>query len=780
MKNITLTSLILLICIMSGCVAKTTGSTNDARLKVYPFDLKDITLLDGPFKHATELNIRSLLHYETDRLLANFRSEAGLKPKAPHYGGWEAESLAGHSLGHYLSACALMYNTTHDKRFLERVKYIVDQLDSCQIADGDGYIGAFANGKKIFEEQIAKGDIHSHGFDLNGLWSPFYVHHKVLAGLRDAYRLCGVKKALSVERNFTDWIGHIVENINDEQIQKILLCEYGGINETFVDLYVDTKDQKYLDLSKVFYDKVILDSLALGKDVLPNKHANTQIPKLIGLARGYEVTGDLNDKKAADFFWERVVDHHSYVTGGNGNHEYFGQPDHLRNRLSDETTETCNVYNMLKLSRHLFEWEPRAKFADYYEQALFNHILSSQNPIDGRVIYNLSLEMGGHKFYQNPQDFTCCVGTGMENHSKYGRNIFFKSDNELYVSQFIAAIADWKEKGVKIIQKTKFPEEQGTTIEIESENPQEFTMYIRYPFWAEKGLSILVNDKEQKVGQKAGSFIAINRVWKSGDKVEVQIPFTLRLEDMPDDENRVAILYGPLVLAGDLGPADDPDAGKHDYVPVFLTEDRNPGHWLTPVENEANTFKISEKVAHPRSFTLKPFYTFYNRRYSVYWDMFSQERWEQHQADYLAELKRKKELERKTIDFFKPGEMQQEWNHTFKGERTRVFDFRHQKARVADRGGWFSFELKVDPENSIALVMNYWGGFTGSKTFDILVDGKKIATENISGKKDGQFIDVQYTIDPELISGKKKITIRFEPHEGHRAGPFFGARTIKR
>jgi hypothetical protein len=435
---------------------------------------------------------------------------------------------------------------------------------------------------------------------------------------------------------------------------------------------------------------------------------------------------------------------------------------------------------MLKLSRHLFQWNPRAEIADFYERALFNHILSSQHPGDGRVIYNLSLEMGGFKSYQDPEWFTCCVGTGMENHSKYGRNIFFKNDDELYVSQFIAAIANWKEQGVIITQKTNFPQEQGTTIEIESANRQEFTLYIRYPYWAEEGIDILVNGEKQKINQKSGSFIAIKRAWISGDKVEVSIPFTLRLETMPDDKNRVAILYGPLVLAGDLGPENDPDANNHDYVPILFTEDQNPNHWLSPVGNAVNTYEVSEKIAKPRSFTLRPFYAIHERRYSVYWDLFNEESWNQYQLNYRAELERKKELEEKTLDFFQPGEMQQERDHAFKGERTRIMDFRHKKARVADRGGWFSFELNVKPASAMALLIHYWGGFTGSRTFDILINGKKIATENISGKKDGQFIDIQYDIEPELIADKNKIIVMFEPHQGHRAGPIFGARTIMR
>ena len=777
-KSKFINTILFIVLIYFSCNSDSTIFTERNRRIVFPFELKDVTLLDGPLKHATELNKKSLLNYKPDKFLSNFRSTAGLQPKAETYGGWESETLAGHSLGHYLSACALMYQSTNDSRFLERVIYIVDELETCQLADGSGYIGALKDVKIILEDEVAKGNIRSQGFDLNGIWAPFYTQHKILAGLRDAYQLCGIKKALDVEKKFADWIGNIVDNLDDEQIQTMLHCEHGGINEVLADLYVDTGDIKYLNLTKVFYHKAILDSLTAGIDVLPNKHANTQIPKLIGLARRYEITADLNDKKASEFFWDRVVNHHSYVTGGHGNHEYFGQPDQLRNRLSDETTETCNVYNMLKLSRHLFQWHPKAEIADFYERALFNHILSSQHPEDGRVIYNLSLEMGGYKSYQDPEWFTCCIGTGMENHSKYGRNIFFKNENEFYISQFIAATVNWKEKGIIITQNTKFPVEQGTAIEINNADNQEFTLYIRYPYWAEKGIDILVNGRRQKINQEPGSFIAVKRTWNSGDKIDVKIPFTLRLERMPDDKNRVSILYGPLVLAGDLGSVDDPSADNYDYVPVLFTKDQNPDKWLLPIQNTFNTFKVKENVAQPRSFVLKPFYVTHERRYSIYWDIFTEERWKQYQKDYKVELERKKDLERRTVDFFQPGDTLQELNHAFRGEQIRIMDFRHKKSRVADRGGWFSFELKVQPKSTMALVIHYWGGFTGSKTFDILVDDVIIATENIAGKKDGQFIDIQYKIPLELIINKNNIIVTFEPHKGHRAGPIFGARTI--
>ena len=776
--NSTALLIALLFILLTGCKTKTESKPDESGKEVYPFELSEVTLLDGPFKHATDLNINSLLNYEPDRLLSKFRSEAGLQAKAPPYEGWEAETIAGHSLGHYLSACALMYQSTNDERFLERVNYIVNELGECQMADGDGYFGAFPNGKKILEEEVATGDIRSQGFDLNGIWVPYYTQHKLMAGLRDAYHLCGITKALEIEIDFADWLGGIVENLNHEQIQEMLDCEHGGINEVLVDLYIDTDNEKFLQLSRIFHHESILDSLAAEVDILPGKHGNTQIPKLIGLARRYEATGDPEDKNAALFFWKTVVDHHSYTTGGHGNHEYFGQPDQLRNRLSDETTETCNVYNMLKLTHHIFQWDPSAKVADYYERALFNHILASQHPRDGRVIYNLSLEMGGRKNYEDPEWFTCCVGTGMETHSKYGKNIFFKNETELYVSQFIAARVNWEEKGVTLSQYTNFPEEQGTNIEVECESPQKFTLYLRYPYWAIKGIEIRVNGKKHKIRQNPESYIALKREWKSGDKVEVSFPFSLRLDTMPDDNNRVAILYGPLVLAGDLGAEDDPSANDPEFVPILLTEERDPRMWLSPTNNRINSFTVSPEVAQPRNFVLRPFYLMHERRYSVYWDLFSNERWSQYQFNYQAELKRKKDLEAKTMDFFQPGEMQEERDHNFRGEKIRVMDFRHNKARVADRGGWFSFELNIDSTNKAGLVIHYWGGFTGSKTFDILVNGEKIATENISGKKDGEFIDIQYDIPESLILDGNKIVVKFQPHEGSRGGPIFGARTI--
>ena len=768
---------------ISGCSShklnyiKSTGP-EVVSFRVLPFRLTDVKLLDGPFLHATELDAKLLLTYDPDRLLSRFYSEAGLKPKAEQYMGWENETIAGHSLGHYLSACSMMYQTTGNSRFLERVNYIVGELKLIQDANGNGYLGAFPKGKKILENEVAKGDIRSQGFDLNGIWAPFYTEHKMMAGLRDAYRLCQNKTALEVEKRFADWLDGIVSPLNDEQVQKMLRCEHGGISETLADLYADTKDEKYLRISKIFYQKAILDSLKEEKDILPGKHCNTNIPKLIGLSRIYELTGDTSDRKAAEFFWKTVVNHHSYVTGGNGNEEYFGPEDKLRNRLGEGTTETCNVYNMLKLSEHLFEWEASARVADFYERALFNHILSSQNPVTGNVTYNLSLDMGGFKDFQDPFSFTCCVGSGMENHSKYGKNIFYHNDNELFIFQFIASQLTWKEKGIILTQKTSFPEEQGSGYEFKCEKPVKLTLQIRYPSWAMKGIEIKVNGNLKKVTTQPGSFVPIEKTWETGDRVEVNIPFTLRLESMPDDSNRVAVMYGPLVLAGDLGPVTDSLSKDAMYVPVMMTDKRDPSIWMKSVEGKPNSF-ISVNTGRPHDVVFKPFYATYDRRYSIFWDLLNEHEWVIRKEEYNADQERIKKLKEAEIDFVKPGEMQPERNHNFKGEKSSAGSFKERTNRDS-RGGWFSFDLKTITHAPVALVVDYWGGFPGAKTFDILVNNKIIATENISNKKDGQFISVQYDIPEECLKNRSKITVRFQAQPGNMAGPVFGVRTIRK
>ena len=757
----------------------TPGGREVTLFRAVKFPLTDVRLLDGPFLQATGLNVVSLLNYEPDRLLAKFRSEAGLKPRAKHYGGWEENTIAGHSLGHYLSACALMFQSTGDQEFQNRVNYIVEELALCQEAGGNGYIGAFPDGKRILEEEVAKGDIRSQGFDLNGIWVPFYTQHKLLMGLLDAYYRCGNEKSLQVALRFGEWLETVVMGLTDDQVQEMLRCEHGGINEALAELYAASGEERFLRLSGVFYHRAILDSLVNGRDILPGKHANTQIPKLVGLARRYELTGDETDRAAVEFFWERVVRHHSYVTGGHGDHEYFGAPDTLRDRLSNETTETCNVYNMLKLSSHLFTWEASPDVADFYEKSLFNHILASQHPGDGRVVYNLSLEMGGYKEFQDPLGFTCCIGTGMENHSKYGENIYYHNDEELFVAQYIASELNWRERELKIVQQTRYPEEPSTSLQFECPRPVPLTMMIRFPRWAEKGMLIRVNGMVHHHRGKPGSFVPVMRNWKNGDVLTVEFPFSLRLESMPDDTNRVAVMYGPLVLAGELGNIDDTAVVHPGYVPVLMTGDRNPATWTVAAEGMANSFR-TVNTGRPRELLLKPLYKVYDHRYSVYFDLFTEEQWEKYQTDYQARLEEKMRLESRTLDFFQPGEMQPERDHRFDSEKSWVNEFRRRKFREADRGGWFSFTLAAPRHHSLVLGVEYWGGYQGSRTFDIMVNNTVIATENISNIRPGEFLTMEYDLPANLRITGNTVTVKFVPKEGHRAGPVFGVRMLKK
>jgi DUF1680 family protein len=763
-----------------GCSNNESISTKGAekiRFQARPFGIEDVKLLDGPFNHATELNKKILLNYEPDRFIAKFRIEAGLEPKAPHYNGWEDNTIAGHSLGHYLTAIVQMYHTTNDPEFVHRINYIVDELYECQQADGEGYFGAFPDGKNILENQVAKGDIRSQGFNLNGIWVPFYTQHKLMDGLFHAYKYCGNEKALEINIKFANWLQGVVKGLDKNQIETMLRCEYGGINESLAELYSCTHDEKYLALSRLFQDTLVVEKIISGQNVLSGKHANTQIPKFVGLARRYELTANTDDYNGAVNFWNMMVNHHTYVSGGNGNHEYLGDPDKLNNELSNNTTETCNVYNMLKLSSHLFSWSADPNILDYYERALFNHILSAQHPETGHVIYNLSLDMGGFKVYQNPFWFTCCVGTGMETHSKYSGNIYYHSRNELYIGQFIASELNWKEKGISFRQTTHFPEEESSTIEILNEKPVRFKMKIRYPHWCHKGMSISINGEQQDIKEERGSFVTLNRKWRKGDRVDISFPFSLRTESMPDNPGRIAVFNGPVLLAGVLGTVPDEHANDPMYVPVLMTKEKDPTNWLTPVEGKINTFKTKE-VGFPRDVVLKPFYRTHDLHYTVYWDTYSNEEWIAFQTEYEEEQKKKKEIERRTIDLFRIGEMQPERDHNFEGQKTWVTEYKSKKSREADRGGWFSFDMKVLKNKPTMLSVEYWGGFNGSKTFDIMIEGKVIATENVSAINQGKFVDIAYDIPPELIGKKENISVRFVPHEGHRAGPVFSVRTI--
>ena len=487
------------------------------------FEPGEVTILDGPFKVAHDASAKYLRSLELDRLLAGFRKVAGLPKKADVYGGWEARGVAGHSLGHYMSAIAYEYAESGDKEWLKRANYIVDELAACQAENGKnttpgigkGFLVAFDDGKKIFTE-IAQRDIRTQGFDLNGGWVPWYTIHKQLAGLRDIYLYTGNQKALDVACAQADWAIDLTKDFNDADWQKMLMAEHGGMNEVLADLYAITGEKKYDDLARHFYQKAVLDPLADGNDILPGRHANTNIPKLIGLARLYELDGDARFKSAADYFWNRVVDTQLYANGGNSFNEHFQDPNTQGAHLEGSTSETCNSYNMLKLTRHLFALKPDMKLADFAERATFNHILASIDPSNGQVFYYARMAQGATNEYSTPHDsFWCCVGTGMENHTRYGDEIYFKDDASLTVNLFIASEVKWAEKNVVVRQETKFPDDASTAFVVKTARPTEFTLRVRYPGWATQDAAFKLNGKPLDTASPA-SRTATSRSTASG------------------------------------------------------------------------------------------------------------------------------------------------------------------------------------------------------------------------------------------------------------------------
>jgi DUF1680 family protein len=739
-----------------------------------PFDLRDVQLLESPFRRAQAANAAYLLRLEPDRLLHGFRKNAGLTPKAAIYGGWESQGVAGHTLGHYLTAISQEFRATGDRQFRTRIDAIVADLAECQ-AKRHGYIGAIPDEERIWAE-VKRGEIRSQGFDLNGGWVPWYTVHKILAGLLDAHRLGGNAQALQVARGFADWMVDETAALTDAQWQRMLACEHGGMNESLAELFALTQDRRYLDLSRRFYHRAILDPLVEGRDELAGKHSNTQIPKVIGLARLYELTGEERDRKASAFFWDRIVNHHSYVIGGNSNNEHLGEPDRLNDRLSTNTAETCNTYNMLKLTRHLFAWEPRAEYADFYERALYNHILASQNPEDGMVCYFVPLATGTHRTHSTPfESFWCCVGSGIENHTKYGESVYFHAGKErLWVNLFIPTELDWREAGVKIRQETAYPADGRVKLTVVEGSPAEFELAIRHPAWAKTPVGVRVNGQYTTRSETPGAYFRLRRRWQAGDRVEFDLPLSLRTESMPDNPKRAAVLYGPLVLAADLG---DPIAPPS-RAPVLITNDRPVDAWVKPAGNPLE-FQILE-AARPEPLTLRPFNTLHQNRYAVYFDRYTEEEWAVAEAAMRTEEQRLKDLEARTLDLFRVGEMQPERDHGLQGERTTSGDFLGRKWRHASDGGWFSFEMAVDPETASTLLLTYWGSDTGGREFDILVDGQKIATKKLEAPRPDQFFDEPYELPLELTRGKRRVTVRLQAHPGRTAGGLYGARTVRR
>ena len=766
---------------------------NAVPYEALPLPLSAVRLTGGPLKHAQELDAAYLLQLEPDRMLYYLRKRAGLQPKAREgYGGWDGpgRQLTGHIAGHYLSAVSYMYAATGDVRFKQRADYIVSELQEIQDAQGDGYIGGLlasvrdgtnqtlVDGKKRFED-LAKGVIRSGGFDLNGMWSPWYVEHKLFAGLRDAYRLTGNRTALDVEVKFAGWADGILSKLSDEQIQKMLATEFGGMDEVMADLYADTGDPRWRKAFHYFEHHAIVDPLAQHKDILAGKHGNTQVPKLLGDLMYYVYTGDETNGSAAKFFWNEVIYHHSFATGGHGKDEYFGEPDKLSDRVDGRTDESCNVYNMLKMTRTLFALKPDIKCAEFQERALFNHVLGSIDPADGRTCYMVPVGRGvTHEYQDMFESFTCCVGTGMENHALHGYGIYYESGRKLWVNLYTPSVANWKTMDATLNVETDFPEGESVKMKVTLRSPKKFTLALRRPSWAGAGFAVKINGEQVPEVPPPGNYVELSRRWKNSDTVELVLPKTLHEEPVPDNPRRVALMWGPLVLAGDIGP-ENRRMRNHDdlsVVPVFVTGDKSIAEWLKPVSGKPGTFH-TDGVGRDRDVDLIPFYRLHERTYAVYWDLYTLPEWNERARQIVAERERQKKLENATVGYAQPGEMQAERDANEQGEDS-------EPDRVMGRAGrrgskWFSFDLPVDSAHPMGLVVTYYSDEWRKRTFDILVDGQKIGEQTVEKGGAPRFFDVDYAIPADLVKEKQKVTIRFQATDGNEIAAVFGIRTIR-
>ena len=747
-----------------------------------PFALTEVRLLDGPFRDAMLRDQKYLLTLDPDRLLQTFRVNAGLPTSAKPYGGWEgpAIEIRGHSLGHYLSALSLMYASTGDDAFKQRADRIVAELALCQsnstaMGFHAGYLSAFP---ESFIDRVEQG---------KRVWVPWYTLHKIMAGLLDANQLCDNGQALVVLTNMANWVKFRVDALPPAQMQKSLDTEQGGMNEVLANLYAVTGNTNYLQLAEAFNHQKVFVPLAQGMDRLNGLHANTQIPKVIGAIREYEITGEPQFLTVAGTFWDAVALHRSYVIGGHSDHEHFFSTNDFARHLSTDTAETCNTYNMLKLTRELFALEPSAAKMDFYERGLYNHILASQDPATGMFVYLMPLKPGHFKSYSTPENsFWCCVGTGMENHAKYGDTIYFHDADSLYVNLFIASELSWPQKGLVLRQETRFPESDSTFLKFNVSKPTSFAVKIRHPGWATEGVAVSINGKKQSVSSAPGSYFTLQREWHDGDKVEIQFPMALHTELLPGTSNLVAILYGPIVLAGELGTNAMPNPitrRQTDYsklpapaAPVLVGDLGDLLKRIKPVADKPLAFR-TEGLGQPRDFTLIPLYQLHRERYSVYWKVLPLAEWKEQELELKAAEARRIAAEALVVDSVSPGEQQSETDHQLKGGDMLSGDFNSRKWRHAT--DWFSYELKVLPDQKMQMATTFWGSDDGRRVFDIVVDGKIVAKEKLDGHRAGEFYDVSVPLPLELTQGKEKITVKFVAHPGNIAGGVFGVRILK-
>jgi len=773
--------------------------------KAQLFALREVRLLDGPLQRQQELNRRYLLRLEPDRLLSWFRREAGLAPKAPPYRGWESEGMAlpGHILGFYLSGAAMTVQATGDETLRRRLDYIVGQLAEVQAANRSGYMLALDHGKEVFAE-IATGRIRIdglpwNGHKVNGHFEPTYTMNKLMLGLVQVYRATGDDKPRQVFLRLADWFGHdIVDKLDDGQLQTLMQCEHGSLPESYADAFELTGDRKYLAWARRLCHERMLGPLADNdREFLTHFHANSNIPKYTAFERVHRFTGEPRLHSAAANFWDEVVGRRSWVIGGNSANEHFFDPREFKSALNALAgPESCNSVNMLRLTEALFCAAPSARHMDYYERTLFNHLLAAHDPEQAMCCYYTTMRPGGYRVYSDPFDsMWCCTGTGLEAPGKYAQMIFSRApdDSALDVNLFAAAELRWAAKGVTVRQTTAFPQEEATTLTIRCARPgTEFTLRIRHPWWVPDGqLRLTVNDKPTAVDSRAGLYAEVRRAWRDGDFVGVALPMHLTAEPLPGDDHYVALLYGPIVLSGELGLGG---LAREDFRQVrttvgtkLLPEASLPiavadsaaamVRGLRAVDGQPLHFRTGDLV--PGSeLSLIPFFENHFQRYVIYWHRLSAEELRLEAARRDAEAAARAELDARTVDRVLIGDAASEKAHSLQGLRTESGGAGPHRWRDARNGGWFSYELKT-AAGPLVLRCEYWGRDAGARTFDVLIDGQLLETRTLRDTGKDDLLTVDLPLPDAFLQGRAKVILKFRAKPGNTAGGLFGLRILR-
>lgn len=756
------------------------------------FPLEDVQLLESPFLQAQQTDLKYILALEPDKLLAPYLREAGLTPKTESYTNWENTGLDGHIGGHYLSALSLMYAATTHPEIKERLDYMIGELKRCQDKVGTGFIGGTPGSIPMWQE-IKEGNIRAGGFDLNGKWVPLYNIHKTYAGLRDAYLYANNTTARDMLVKLTDWMIDITSGLTETQMQDMLRSEHGGLNEVFADVAEITGNDKYLQLARRFSHQAILNPLLNREDKLTGLHANTQIPKVIGYKRIADMENNKAWNDAAYFFWELVINNRSVSIGGNSVREHFHPVDDYSSMVKDvQGPETCNTYNMLRLSNLFFQTTAEERFIGFYERALYNHILSSQEPDKGGFVYFTPMRPGHYRVYSQPQtSFWCCVGSGLENHTKYGELIYAHNDKDLYVNLFIPSRLNWKEKGITLTQQTRFPDEEYVNLRFEESKKKAVNLKLRYPAWVEKGkLSLSINGKNYPVNTSPGGYISVERKWKKGDEVTIKLPMQLKAEQLPDKSNYYSFLYGPIVLAAKTGNenmdglyADDSRGGHIAHgrqiplqeTPILVSKPELILSNLGKDEKKPLHFAYTGQI-YPEKFQsleLMPFFRLHNSRYVLYFQQATNEQLQILKDEIIRKEQLAEELTKRTADLIYPGEQQPESDHFIQYEesRTGTRDNRHFRSAT----GWFSYQVKVKEKNSSLMLVQHKKdpkGETGIYINDLEITSKPVVEE-----LDNDFIRLTYTLPESVSEGIYRL--KFTPASTKSTAPIYEIRIIK-